>query len=84
MANSNALSSAAPTASARPDWFRSRGGRRYGRDIAVLLVLKLVLLALLWALAVRPAPRADTSPAAVAHHLGGATGPVPAPEGGGP
>jgi hypothetical protein len=57
-------------------WFRSRAGLSYGREIALLIVLKLVLLTLLWAIAVRPAPRADTSPIAVARHLG--TTPTPA------
>jgi hypothetical protein len=57
-----------PASGAR--WFRSRAGRNYGREIALLIVLKLVLLTLLWAVAVRPAPRADTSPDAVARHLG--------------
>jgi hypothetical protein len=58
--------------SAPPDparWFASRPGRRYGRDIALLLLLKLLLLVGLWAVAVNPMPRADTSPASVARHL---------------
>ena len=59
--------SAPPASSAR--WFKSRPGRRYGRDIARLLVLKAVLLAGLWAIAVNPMPRADTSAPSVARHL---------------
>ncbi len=50
-------------------WFSSRPGRRYGRDIGLLLLLKLALLVGLWAIAVNPVPRADTSPASVARHL---------------
>jgi hypothetical protein len=57
-----------PVSNAR--WFRTQAGRSYGREIALLIVLKLVLLTLLWAVAVRPAPPADTSAAAVARHLG--------------
>jgi len=59
-------------------WFRSADGRRYGREIALLLVLKLVLLLALWAVAVKPATRADTSPAALAQHLSdGSAGSAP-------
>jgi hypothetical protein len=62
-----------PAGNAR--WFRTRAGRHYGREIALLIVLKLVLLTLLWAVAVRPVPRADTSPVAVARHLGATQAP---------
>ena len=51
-------------------WFRTAAGHRFGREIALLLVLKVVLLAALWWVAVRPAERADTSPTSVARHLG--------------
>ena len=56
----------------RPDarsWFRGRGGRRFGREFALIIVGKLVLLGVLWGLAIRPQPRADTSPAAVERHF---------------
>ena len=63
----------APRGNAR--WFGSRDGRSYGRDIALLIVLKLVLLTLLWTVAVRPVPRADTSSGAIARHLGAPVAP---------
>jgi hypothetical protein len=50
-------------------WYRSRDGRRYGREFAAIIVAKLVLLALLWAICIRPQPHADTAPEAVRAHL---------------
>jgi hypothetical protein len=50
-------------------WFRSRGGRRFGREFAAIVVLKLLALLLIWFVCIRPQPRADTAPAAVATHL---------------
>lgn len=50
-------------------WFRSRGGRRFGIECAAIVVLKLVALTLLWFFCIRPQPRADTAPAAIADHL---------------
>lgn len=50
-------------------WFRSDHGRRYGRDIAIIVVLKLVLLIALYVFFVAPQPRADTSPDATRQHL---------------
>ncbi len=58
-------SSSAP----HPTWFRTRDGRRYGREIALLVVLKLVLLTLLWVVCIKPAPRVHATPDAVAQHL---------------
>lgn len=52
-----------------PSWFRSRGGRRFGIEFAAIIVLKLVALTLLWFFCIRPQPRADTAPAAMAEHL---------------
>ena len=43
--------------------------RRFGREILFLIVLKIVLLALLWSVFIRPQHRADQSPQAVARHL---------------
>jgi hypothetical protein len=50
-------------------WFRSRGGRRFGIEFALIIVIKLILLVLLWYLVIKPQPRADTSPAAVEQHF---------------
>ena len=54
----------------RSSWFRTVAGHRFGREIAALLILKVALLLTLWWVVVHPATRADTSPAAVARHLG--------------
>ncbi|HEY8245156.1 MAG TPA: hypothetical protein VII68_16960 [Casimicrobiaceae bacterium] len=58
-------------------WSRSAVARRFGREILFLIILKIVLLILLWWVAIKPAPRAETTPAAVAKHL--VSQPVPAP-----
>jgi hypothetical protein len=50
-------------------WFRSRAGRRYGRDFAWLIAAKVVLLALLYFIFVAPQSRVDTSPAAIRARL---------------
>lgn len=50
-------------------WFRGDSGRRYGREFAAIVVGKLVALLLLWLFCIRPAPRADTAPAALENHL---------------
>jgi len=50
-------------------WFRSRGGQRFGREFAAIVILKLFALLLIWFVCIRPQPRADTAPAAVADHL---------------
>jgi hypothetical protein len=52
-----------------PSWFRSRGGRRYGIQFGAIVGFKLLALITLWYFCVRPLPRADTRPAAVADHL---------------
>jgi hypothetical protein len=49
-------------------WFRSRGGRRFGREFAAIVILKLFALLLVWFVCIRPQPRADTAPAAIADH----------------
>ena len=54
---------------AEASWFRSRGGRRFGIEFGAIIVLKLVALVLIWFFCIRPQPRADTQPAAVADHL---------------
>ena len=60
-------------------WFRSRGGRRFGVEIGVILFAKVVLLGALWHLVIKPQPRADTSPAAIERHFGAPRPPVPSP-----
>jgi len=50
-------------------WFRSRRGRRFGVEFAAIVVAKLVLLTVLWAICIRPQPHADTAPAAIQQHL---------------
>jgi hypothetical protein len=46
-------------------WFRSPGGRRYGRDFAFLILAKIILLTILYFVFVAPQPHADTSSAAL-------------------
>lgn len=57
-----------PGQSAR-SWFRDRGGRRYARELALVVAVKIALLLLIWFALIAPQPRADTSPAAVERHL---------------
>ena len=57
---------------ARPSatiWSRTAVARRFGREILFLIVLKIVLLTLLWWVAIKPAPRVETTPAVMAKHL---------------
>lgn len=58
-----------PTANPRPSWYRSRGGRRFGREFAAIVGIKLALLLLIWFVCFRPYPRPETHPAAVEEHL---------------
>ena len=46
-------------------WFRSRAGRRYGREIGLVIALKLGLIVLLWFVFIKPWQRPATPPAAV-------------------
>jgi hypothetical protein len=50
-------------------WFRGRAGRRYGLELLVLLLAKLVALTILYFAFIAPQPRADTSRAAMQRHL---------------
>ena len=50
-------------------WFRSRGGRRFGCEFALIIALKIVLLIVIWYALFAPQARPDTSPAAIARHL---------------
>ena len=58
-----------PHRPAEASWFRSRGGRRFGFEFGAIVVLKLVALVLIWFFCIRPQPRADTQPEAVADHV---------------
>lgn len=60
---------AARDSTADVSWFRTRGGRRFGIEFALIIVVKLLLLTLLWWICFRPSPRPDTSPAAIERHL---------------
>jgi hypothetical protein len=60
---------AARDSSVDVSWFRTRGGRRFGIEFALIIVVKLVLLVVLWYVCFRPHPRPDTSPAAIEKHL---------------
>jgi hypothetical protein len=46
-------------------WFRSHAGRRYGREIGLILALKLGLLLLLWFAFIKPWQAPAEPPAAV-------------------
>lgn len=50
-------------------WFHTREGRRYGWEIALIIVVKLVLLIVLWLVFIRPWPHLAAPPAAVVHQL---------------
>jgi hypothetical protein len=49
----------------RETWFRSRDGRRYGRELGVVIVVKLALLIVLWLVFIQPWPRPATPTASV-------------------
>ena len=61
--------STAPDRDATTSWFRTRGGRRFGLEFALIVTIKLSLLIVLWYVCFRPHPRPDTSPAAIEQHL---------------
>lgn len=46
-------------------WFRSRDGRRYGRELGFVIVVKLALLLVLWLVFIQPWPRPATPTASV-------------------
>jgi len=46
-------------------WFRTREGRRYGWEIASIIIVKLLLLCALWFVFIKPWPRPSTPPASV-------------------
>ena len=56
-------------ATADVSWFRTRGGRRFGLEFALIVIVKLVLLVVLWWICFHPHPRPDTAPPAIERHL---------------
>ena len=50
-------------------WFRTRDGRRYGMEIALIILVKLALLVVLWFVFIKPWPRPETPPATVVQQL---------------
>jgi len=60
---------AARDSDAGTSWFRTRGGRRFGIEFALIIGIKLLLLIAIWALFFRTHPRPDTGPAAIENHL---------------
>ena len=58
-----------PARSSRTGWFRTREGRRYGWELALVIVMKLVLLGVLWFVIVEASPKSASPPATVVRHL---------------
>lgn len=58
-----------PPPSSNRSWFHTREGRRYGSELAVIIVVKLALLAVLWFVFIKPWPRPATPPAAAVQQL---------------
>lgn len=52
-------------------WFYTRGGRRYGWEIGLVIVLKLALLVLLWFAFIKPWQRPATTLVPAAQQLYG-------------
>ena len=50
-------------------WFRTRDGRRFGVEIAVVVVVKLALLGLLWLVFIQPWSRLPGKPATVVQQI---------------
>jgi hypothetical protein len=50
-------------------WFRSAAGRRFGLEIAIIVLAKIAILVLLYLAFVAAQPRADTSPASMRAHM---------------
>lgn len=66
---------AAPRQSA-DSWFGSAAGRRYGLQVFLAVIAKLIALTILYYAFIAPQPRVDTSPGAVQRHLLGADTPA--------
>ncbi len=63
---------AAPRQSAN-SWFRSPAGRRYGLELTLVVLAKLIALTILYYAFIAPQPRTDLSPGALQQHLLDAT-----------
>jgi len=50
-------------------WFGTREGRRYGWELGLVIVAKLVLLVVLWLVLIELWPRPPTPPAAVVQQI---------------
>jgi hypothetical protein len=50
-------------------WFRGPAGRRYGLQLMLVVIAKLVALTILYFAFIAPQPRTDLSPGAVQQHL---------------
>ena len=57
------------SSSPKKTWFRTREGRRYGWELALIITVKVALLVVLWFVFIKPWPRAATAPATVVHRL---------------
>ena len=58
-----------PSRSSGAGWFRTREGRRYGWELALVIVMKLVLLGVLWLLFVDAPPKSAPAPTIAVRHL---------------
>lgn len=54
-------------------WFASPAGRHYGLEMALVVVVKLVVLAMLYAIFIAPQPHTKVSSASMQQHLLDAT-----------
>jgi hypothetical protein len=57
------------SSSSKKTWFRTREGRRYGWELALIIAVKAALLVVLWFVFIKPWPRAATAPDTVVHRL---------------
>ena len=54
-----------PSPSSAKTWFRTPEGRRYGLEIAIIIVVKVALLSVLWFALIKPWPRPAAPPASI-------------------
>jgi hypothetical protein len=61
----------AATEPVRPEktWFRTREGRRYAWEIALIVAVKLALLLILWFAIIKPWPHPTATPSTVVRQL---------------
>ena len=57
------------SSSSQKAWFRTREGRRYGWELALIIVVKMALLIVLWFVFIEPWSRTATPPATVVHQF---------------